>query len=119
MLRLPKREVEIPVYIPVFNEGKPREQRWSGDVAYLRGVMALKGHDVFKIEILHALSKIRELADIAENPDILRGYQAGIKVLKELLSLHIQAKSRIADILAENQRRKEQEEIEEDGTPSR
>lgn len=111
--------VEVPVYIPVANEGKPREVRWEEDVAYLQGVMALRTHDVFRIEVLHALTLLRNTADVAKSPAVLEGYQEGIKILKSLLSLHVQAKARVAQIMAAKKQEKELKDNDTDGHPSR
>jgi hypothetical protein len=86
-----KAEKEI-VFVPIVGtDSRPYEERWA-DEAYLRTIEGFGGNGYFIGEVAEGLRRLRELADKAETPEELRGYNAGIASLKRLLTLPERAK---------------------------
>lgn len=79
--RKPKKEV---VYIPVFGDGVPYLEKWK-DEGYLKAVEAMGINNVWLSEVIEAVTQIRNKADTASTPDMLKAYNECIKIVKDML----------------------------------
>ena len=95
-------KVFIPISLP---DARPHSEKWN-DKSYLGEVSSLRGNNIYLTEITEALGGLRNMADLAKNPDELQGYNAGIKVLKDLLT----APARAQEILRRANQEKENDE---------
>ena len=83
LLQWHKPEKEV-IYIPVFGDGVPYLKKWSED-GYLKAVEAMSINNVWLTEIIEAVTQIRNKADTANTPDMLKAYNEAIKIVKDLL----------------------------------
>jgi len=94
------------VFVPIVgSDTRPYEVRWNS-VEYLRSVEGLEENELWIGEIAEGLRRLRDIADRAETPDELKGYNAGIASLKRLLTLPERAKRQRGQIESMKEQKK-------------
>jgi hypothetical protein len=99
-------QVERVRYVPIAGDDKSYSERWS-EHAYIQQVAAMGENLVWRIELAHALAELRTRADEATSPDELKGFAAGLRILRDLLTAPALARQTAADRKEIEQRMKE------------
>lgn len=97
--------VEKPVLVEC-SDGRPRNAKWE-DKEYLRQLRDFGRNTVFMTEVPDVLDKIREKADRATTPDMLKGYNDSILIVKELLLSPYLAQKALIAIVEQEELNKE------------
>lgn len=84
----------VNVYIPIFGDTMPYHQKWENE-EYLKSVVSMGENRVWNAEIIEAISKVRNYADMSVTPDELKAYNQSIQVIKNLLLKPEHAKATI------------------------